>query len=225
MNKTEKFWDKSAGGFTADEDALRIEGNRDYQITLKYLGKDAVVLDYGCGGGVVAINIADKVRAIHAIDVSPKMIEVARANAALRNIDNITFAPATIFDASFQKEQFDVILSFRVLHVLEDVPAALRRIHELLKPGGVFISVTPCISAYRVIFGPLFFLARITRLVPIRVQYFTFPKLQGLMTATGFEIVETEKMDDKIPTYCVVATSPAGSVTRSIRAAIRGPAA
>ena len=118
---------------------------------------------------------------------------------------DIDFAQATIFNDRFHPEQFDVVLSFRVLHVLDDVPAALRRIHELLKPGGVFISVTPCMSAYRVVFGPLFFLARITRLVPIRVQYFALPKLQALMTAAGFEVLETEKMDDRIPTFCVAA--------------------
>ena len=205
MDKTEKFWDRSASGFSADDDDFRIEGNKDFITTLRYLDKDAVVLDYGCGGGVVAINIAGKVKTVHAIDVSAKMVEVARSNAARRAVENIDFAQATIFDSRFRPGQFDVVLSFRVLHVLDDVPAALRRIHELLKPGGVFISVTPCMSAYRVIFGPLFFLARITRLVPIRVQYFALPKLQALMTAAGFEVLETEKMDDRIPTFCVAS--------------------
>ena len=82
MDKTEKFWDRQAEEWDIGDDVIDIEGNRDYQMTLKYLDKDAEVLDYGCGGGVVAISIADKVKAIHATDVSAKMIEVAKENAA-----------------------------------------------------------------------------------------------------------------------------------------------
>ena len=83
---------------------------------------------------------------IHAIDISSKMIEVAKRNASERNIENINYAQATIFDDRYQKESFNVILAFRILHMLEDIQAFIRRINELLRPGGTFISVSACMG-------------------------------------------------------------------------------
>jgi 2-polyprenyl-3-methyl-5-hydroxy-6-metoxy-1,4-benzoquinol methylase len=53
---------------------------------------------------------------------------------------------ATIFDTRLKEETFDVILAFGILHLLKDFPKAIRRINELLKPGGWFISSTACMG-------------------------------------------------------------------------------
>ena len=142
---------------------------------------------------------------IYAIDVSSEMIETAKANAAGLNIDNINYAQATIFDKRFQAESFNVILAFRVLHVLEDARAAINRISELLKPGGFFISVTTCMGSQKAILGPLIFLARKLRILPIRMSIFKLSELQDFLTDENFEIIECEKMSDIVPTYCIVA--------------------
>lgn len=205
MDKTEKFWDKQAKGYTGQQHEVQLTENKDFITTLKYLDIDDIVLDYGCGGGIVSAGIADKVKEIHAIDVSSKMIEVAKSNAADSNINNIHYAQATIFDERFQRESFNVILAFRVLHVLEDVQGVIRQINELLKPGGVFISVTSCMGSQKGFMGMLVFLARKLRILPIQINMFKLPELQGLLTGDGFEIVESEKMDDRISTYCIVA--------------------
>ncbi|NEW06798.1 methyltransferase domain-containing protein [Paenibacillus sp. SYP-B3998] len=57
---------------------------------------------------------------------------------------NINYAHSTIFDERYKKGSFDVILVFHVLHLLEDEHIVLQRINELLKPGGLLISATPC---------------------------------------------------------------------------------
>ena len=41
---------------------------------------------------------------------------------------------------------FDGILAFYILHLLEDSQMVIQRINELLKPGGLIISVTPCMG-------------------------------------------------------------------------------
>ena len=205
MDRLERFWDKQAGGYAKKENDIQITKNKDFITTLKYINTDDIVLDYGCGGGIVSISISDKVKEIHAIDVSVKMIETAKANAAELNISNINYAQGTIFDKRFQAQSFDVILAFRVLHVLEDVQVVVRRINELLKPGGVFISVTTCMGSQKAIFGPLVFLARKLNILPIKISMLKLSKLQEILTNENFEIIEYEKMDDKISTYCVVA--------------------
>ena len=205
MDKSEKFWDKQAGSFTDQEQHIKLSENKDFITTVKYLNADDTVLDYGCGGGIVSIGIADKVKEVHAIDVSYKMIEVAKANAVERNIDNINYAQATIFDERFQKESFNVILAFRVLHVLEDVQVVIHRINELLKPGGVFISVTTCLGSFKVFLGIITFLVKKMGILPLQINLFKLPELHRIITDGGFKIVEYERMDDKLPHYCIVA--------------------
>jgi len=86
------------------------------------------------------------VKEIHAIDISYKMIEIAEEKAAISKIENVNFMQTDISDKRFKKESFDVILAFNMLHTLSNPQNVLRRIFELLKPKGLFISVTPCLG-------------------------------------------------------------------------------
>ena len=190
MNKSEKFWDKQAENYAKDQQNIQLTDNKDFINTLKYLNIDDMVLDYGCGAGIVSNAIADKVKEIHAIDISSKMIEVAKNKASERNIENINYAQATILDERYKKESFNVILAFRILHMLEDTHVVMGRINELLKPGGVFISVTTCMGSPKAILGPLLFLARKLRILPIQINMFKLHELQELLTNENFEIVE-----------------------------------
>ena len=205
MDKSEKFWDKQANDFTDQEQHTNLSENKDFITTLKYLNIDDTVLDYGCATGIVSNAIADKVKEIHAIDISSKMIEIAKRKAGERNIGNIHYAQATIFDERYQKESFNVILAFRILHMLEDIQAVIHRINVLLKPGGTFISVSACMGDKKSLLSILVFLASKMRIVPQHINLFKLPELQGIITDGGFQILEHERMDDKLPHYCIVA--------------------
>ena len=205
MNKSEKFWDKQAKDFTDHEEHTQVNENKDFITTLKYLNTDDMVLDYGCATGIVSNAIADKVKEIHAIDISSKMIEIAKIKASERNIENIHYAHATIYDERYHKESFNVILAFRILHMLENPQTVVRRINELLKPGGVFISVTACMGDKKALLSILVFLASKMKIVPQHINMFKLPELQEIITGEGFQIIEYERMDDSVPHYCIVA--------------------
>ena len=206
--KSEKFWDKQAKDFADHEHHTQLSENKDFITILKYLNINDTVLDYGCATGIISNAIADKVKEIHAIDISSKMIEIAKIKAGERNIENIHYAHATIYDERYKKETFNVILAFRILHMLEDIQAVLHRINELLKPGGTFISVSACMGDKKTLLSILVFLASKMRLVPQHINLFKLPELQGIITSGGFQIVEYERMDDKVPHYCIVAEKP-----------------
>ncbi len=205
MNKSEQFWDKQAKDFTDQEQRTKLSENKDFITTLKYLNIGDTVLDYGCATGIISNAIADKVKEIHAIDISSKMIEIAKSKASEHHIDNIHYAHATIFDERYQKESFNLILAFRILHMLEDIQAVMRRINELLKPGGTFISVSACMGDKKDFLSILVFLASKMRIVPQHINMFKLPELQGIITGGGFQMVEYERMDDNVPHYCIVA--------------------
>ena len=89
--------------------------------------------------------------------------------------------------------------------MLEDIQGVMRRINELLKPGGIFISVSTCMGDKKTLLGILVFLASKMRILPQHINLFKLPELQGIITGGGFQILEYEKMDDKVPNYCIVA--------------------
>ncbi len=168
--KSEKFWDKQAKDYADHEQHTNLSENKDFITTLKYLNIDDTVLDYGCATGIISNAIADKVKEIHAIDISSKMIEIAKSKAGERRIDNIHYSQATIFDKRYQKESFNVILAFRILHMLEDIQDIMCRIYELLKPGGTFISVSACTGEKKSLLGISVFLASKMRIFPLHIN-------------------------------------------------------
>ena len=205
MDKSEKFWDRQAKDFAKQQQNIRLTDNKDFVNTLKYLDAGDAVLDYGCGAGIVANGIADKVKEVHAIDISSKLIELAKDKARERGIENVHYAHTTIFDERYEKESFNAILAFRVLHVLEGVESVVHRINELLKPGGVFISVTACMGNRWAFLKPLVFLLGKIGLMPQHINLFRFPEVEGMMTIENLQIVECEDLGERPPHYFIVA--------------------
>lgn len=140
------FWDKIAEKYArspiADEKAYQAK----LDMTREHLSADTHMLEFGCGTGSTAILHAPYVGHIDAIDLSSEMIKIAQQKAADAQIDNISFAQKDIADLPADSAQYDVILGLSVLHLLRDHRAALGKIATLLKPGGVFISSTPCMA-------------------------------------------------------------------------------
>jgi arsenite methyltransferase len=95
------------------------------------------VLDLGCGGGLDVFLAADKVgqagKAI-GIDMTPKMLELSRRNAAGRT--NVEFHQATIDHLPLADASVDCVISNCVINLAPDKPAVFREIARVLKPGG-----------------------------------------------------------------------------------------
>ena len=145
-NKAEKFWDRTADYYDKEEKKDELTYRKLIEIAKKYLKVSDIVLDFGCGTGLICNEIADSVNMVYAIDISSKMIDIAKNKAANRKIQNINYIYTTIFDERFKEDSFDVILVFNVLHLLDDSQKVIQRIYELLKPEGYIISATPCMG-------------------------------------------------------------------------------
>ncbi|MBM3123631.1 MAG: class I SAM-dependent methyltransferase [Chloroflexi bacterium] len=188
-NQLAKSWDKP--GVSLGENDLKI-----IEMTKKYLNPSSVVLDYGCATGSIALEIASMAKDVHGIDISSNMIEIAQRKANKRGMENITFTKAAIFDESLGKESFDLILSLSILHLVEDPTQAVDRIKQLLKPGGIFISATPCLGEktfLSVLMNiPIFVLSKLG-LVP-SIGFFSASGLTTAIMSAGFQIVEQEDL-------------------------------
>jgi len=209
MNKSEKFWDQSADNYDRTEERFAYIHNRSRDNAKEHLKETDVVLDYGCGTGTTACEIASHVREVQAIDISSRMVEIAKGKAADAKIANVDFAQGDIFDDQYENESFDVILAFNMLHTVPNPERVLQRTLELLKPGGTFISVTPCLG------GKMAFLVRLqillvrlllaTGVIPVPIRRLRAADLDKLVAVKGFHTVRTEEIYKGASSYFIVA--------------------
>jgi arsenite methyltransferase len=104
-----------------------------------HLRRGEVVVDLGSGGGL-DVFLASKMvgpegRAI-GIDMTPAMIERARANATAGGYNNVEFYQSTIDRIPLPDASVDCVISNCVLNLAPDKPAVFREIARVLKPGG-----------------------------------------------------------------------------------------
>jgi SAM-dependent methyltransferase len=98
-----------------------------------------VVVDLGSGGGL-DVFLASKLvgpsgKAI-GIDMTPEMIDRARANAKKGGYENVEFYLGTIDHLPLADASVDCIISNCVINLAPDKPAVFREIARVLKPGG-----------------------------------------------------------------------------------------
>ncbi len=104
----------------------------------------ATILELGCGDGTLWERNADRIPEdwrITLSDVSSGMID-----EALRRIGaerpQFKFLTADAQRIPFHEEQFDLVIANNLLYHVPDLPAAIREIHRVLKPGGLLYAST-----------------------------------------------------------------------------------
>jgi 2-polyprenyl-3-methyl-5-hydroxy-6-metoxy-1,4-benzoquinol methylase len=194
MDRHEKFWNRLAKRYDKPEHIAIVNEYTSIGIIKEYLNKTDTIMDFGCASGTIASSLAGEVSEIHGIDISSKMIQIAKQRAIIRKLDNLHFSCSTIFDDRFNIDSFDMIISFSVLHVLEDRDKSVQRIYELLKPGGLFISLTPCLGEKLLVPGILLFLNKIGILPSI--SCFKIVELEKIISANGFQIIKSISLDN-----------------------------
>lgn len=93
-------------------------------------------LEIGCGTGEFSRLLAQRFDRVIAIDLSPKMIEVAKRNS--QQFLNINFQVADVLQWQFPQEKFDAIASIATFHHLP-LEKLLPPLKAALKPGGKLI--------------------------------------------------------------------------------------
>ncbi len=181
------FWDRIAKRYAKQPVADEAAYQKKLDVTRRYFRPDMRVLEFGCGTGSTAIAHASYVEHIRAIDISSKMLDIARAKAGTEAIENITFERLTIEQLDVPDDTLDAVLGLSILHLLENREAAIAKVYRMLKPGGVFISSTACLGDNMKFFKVIAPIGKFLRLIPL-VKIFTVKELEDSLTDAGFSI-------------------------------------
>ncbi len=141
-----RFWNKVARKYARDPISDRAGYEKTLQRVQALLSPEHEVLEIGCGTGTTALRLAPGTRRMLATDISAEMVTIAREKLAALPVRQLEFRVADADAPWAALHGFDAVLAFNVLHLVDDLPGALRSILDALKPGGLFISKTPCLN-------------------------------------------------------------------------------
>jgi len=98
-----------------------------------------LVLDACCGSGASAIPAAERVGRegfVLGVDLSERLLELARAKAEARGLENAGFQAGDILDLGLTDGSFDAVACVFGIFLAPDMPAAVRELWRLTAPGG-----------------------------------------------------------------------------------------
>jgi SAM-dependent methyltransferase len=100
----------------------------------------AQVLEVGCGWGAFAARVADELgAAVTAIDLSPRMVELARERGVHARVGDVQ-------DLPFAASSFDVAVANWMLYHVRDLDRGISELARVLRPGGRLVAATNAID-------------------------------------------------------------------------------
>jgi 2-polyprenyl-3-methyl-5-hydroxy-6-metoxy-1,4-benzoquinol methylase len=108
-----------------------------YLVRTAALPPDSLVLDAGCGPGLVSAALLAAGHRVFGVDLSSEMIARARKRCAEYG-ERARFEQTSVFDPAVAGP-FDAAVSRYVLHHVADQPAFLARQAALVRPGGFVV--------------------------------------------------------------------------------------
>jgi ubiquinone/menaquinone biosynthesis C-methylase UbiE len=109
-------------------------------LVFKYVGvvRGKTVLDVGCGTGLYSIRLSEAGGDVTAVDISSKMIEIARRKAQDRG-QYIWYDQADMVKLPYENSTFDMVVSITALEFATDPLLALMEMARVLRPGGKLV--------------------------------------------------------------------------------------
>jgi len=201
---------------------LRMQKLRDIKketettIDLLDINKNHTILEFGTGTGSFAIEVAKHCAQVHAVDISPQMLELAKQKAKEANAENIEFHKSGFLTYTHKGGVLDAVVSQLALHHLPDFwkLIAIKRIYKMLKDGGKFY-LRDTVYSFNVEDYSFFFNNLIRGVksvageelaedlkIAIRDEYSTLDwVMEGLLERAGFSIDKAEYSEGFMAVY------------------------
>ena len=141
--RVQRYWTQRSHDFgIVRRNELEDEmGRKWFRELEKHLPKNGKlkVLDVGTGTGFFAVLLAQAGHRVEGVDLTPAMLEEARALAAQRGLD-IVFREMDAQALDYEDACFDAVISRNLTWTLPDPERAYGQWFRVLKPGGVLLN-------------------------------------------------------------------------------------
>jgi ubiquinone/menaquinone biosynthesis C-methylase UbiE len=156
--------------------------------------KNATILDVGCGGGwtvrkLVALAPEGKVVGL---DYSSASVAVSRdTNAREIEAGRVRIEQGSVAALPFPDRSYDIVTAVETHYYWPDLPANVREVLRVLKPGGTFILIAETYRGgpFRLLYGLVMPL--------LRAAFLSDAEHRDLLTQAGFTEVETKHVSRK----------------------------
>ena len=118
-----------------DEEALSL------LVAFSGAGPDDTVLDVACGPGIVVCAFAPAVRHATGIDVTPAMLDRARALQRERGLTNVTWQEGDVLPLPYPDASFSIVVSRFAFHHFLEPGRVLAEMRRACAPGGTVMVV------------------------------------------------------------------------------------
>jgi len=134
--RVEEAYDDSAGMYD-DTVGRGMASSTNLLLRELQIPENPTVLDVGCGTGISTFELMKRVKGrFFGIDISQKMIDLAREKALALGFSNVEFSKGDAEQLGFPESSFDLIISNLVFHWVQNKQKALKEMFRVLKPRG-----------------------------------------------------------------------------------------
>lgn len=126
---------------TQDED-IRVKRAQAVSIEIEsYIGHGPLeVMEFGCGTGLISLNLKNKISEGLLVDSSSEKIKELEQKLNNRHISHLQTYTGNILESDIDR-QFDVIYSSMVMHHIKDFKSVIKKLVSYLKTNGKLIIV------------------------------------------------------------------------------------
>ena len=156
--------------------------------------KNAVILDVGCGGGRTVQRLAALAPEgkVVGLDYSAASVAVSRdTNAREIEAGRVQIELGSVAALPFPDRTFDIVTAVETHYYWPELPANVREILRVLKPGGTFVLIAEMYRGgpFRLVYGIVMPL--------LRAAFLSDPEHRDLLTQAGFIEVTTKHVSGK----------------------------
>jgi len=137
MNTETKDFDALAASF--DEVPRRVKLAKDVALAISKqipLTHDMNVMDFGCGTGLLSIELQPFVHSIMGIDSSEGMLNEFRSKITRLRLNNTHAQLIDTDERQMPASNYDLVVSNMTLHHIKEIKPLFKRFYDIISPAG-----------------------------------------------------------------------------------------
>jgi ubiquinone/menaquinone biosynthesis C-methylase UbiE len=137
MKAEKRNFDKEAATWDQEPRRLKLAGDVARAITAAVQpNREMDVLDFGCGTGLLTLQLQPLVRSITGVDSSQGMLDVLDAKVQAARLTNVSTRWLDLDKGGNLGGSYHLVVSSMTLHHIRDIVPLLRQFHRILRPAG-----------------------------------------------------------------------------------------